>query len=443
MPDQAITGPSAGLTLLLVIVVFVVPRRYIVLPFVVTACFMPADQHMMIFGLHFYVGRILVFAGILRIIMRSEMLPVRWNRLDKLVMAWAIVGSIIYVLGRGHFQAVIYKSGVLVDVLGVYWIMRQTIVSWADLKHFVTMFAFCAIALIPFVAWEWSTGRNPFLFLGAVATYSREGELRCMGSFYHPIIAGAFMACLVPMFVAYARTDSRKSLLYWAAVAGSVFVVIACHSSTPLGGLIAIVPLLAMFPFRYLGRYTAIGFFGMLTALHIVMKAPVWHLLARVRLVGGSTGYHRYRLIDAWVRHFPEWAILGTRSTMHWGRHLFDITNQFALESVRGGLLTLILFVAMFFVAIRTAGGFSQHRVPREHQWISWAVGISLVGHCIMFLGLGYFGQIQILLYMTFAVAGFIYQQNALLGAARAATRARSAHYAPAGARYAGVARQG
>ena len=54
----------------------------------------------------------------------------------------------------------------------------------------------------------------------------------------------------------------------------------------------------AMFPVRrYLG-WIRLGVVLMLVALHFAMKKPVWHLIARIDIVGGSTGWHRYNLIN-------------------------------------------------------------------------------------------------------------------------------------------------
>ena len=57
-------------------------------------------------------------------------------------------------------------------------------------------------------------------------------------------------------------------------------------------------------------------------------------------------------LIDGAIKHFPEWWLLGTSSTSHWGWHTaFDVTNQYVLEAVRGGLAGLVLFVGSIVCA--------------------------------------------------------------------------------------------
>lgn len=414
MQEPTITGATAFLTIVLMVLVFLVPRKYVLPLFVLTACFIPADQYVDIFALHFYVGRILVFTGAARLLLRGELEAIRWNRLDKLVLAWVAVGTVAFFLRRPDTQALIYKSGVIVDILGAYWITRQTVRSWDHMKYAVAWFAVSMIALVPFVASEWSTGVNPFVVLGAPVTTFRSEAYRCVASFRHPIVAGVFIACLVPFFISQGLT-SRHKLLYWLAVPSAAFIVLASNSSTPIGGLAAILFFCAVYQYRHYGRYMAISFFGALAALHIVMQGPVWHLLSRIQFVGGSTGWHRYILIDAAIRHFSEWMFLGTNSTAHWGPQLFDVTNQFILEGVRGGALTLGLFIAVLVLAVQVTGAYSLRTTHRDQKWLSWALCTSILGHCIMFLGLGYFGQVQILLYMTFGFAAFVYEQNALL----------------------------
>src|SRR5208282_2313841 len=95
-----------------------------------------------------------------------------------------------------------------------------------------------------------------------------------------------------------------------------------------------------------------------LTALHLVMKAPVWALIARVDMTGSSTGYHRYMLIDNCIRHFSDWWLLGYKDYNNWGSFMFDMCNEYVYVAVMGGLITLILFLTVLtrsFAAVGTA----------------------------------------------------------------------------------------
>jgi hypothetical protein len=253
----------------------------------------------------------------------------------------------------------------------MYWIFRKSIRSYADVIFVFKVAAFCALAMAPLVALEWATGRNPFVVMGTVMTRIREGRYRCQASFPHSIMLGVFWASFLPVFASLGITRAQEHL-YWLAAGAAAFIVAATASSTPLVSLAAGVCLLAAFNWRRYGKQAAIGFCIIAAAMHVVMQAPVWHLLSRVGIIGGSTGWHRYYLVDQAIKHFREWAILGTRSTAHWGHHLFDITNQYVLEGVQGGFISLVLFIMLLIMAVKTMGRFSMSRIPRQQQWVAW-----------------------------------------------------------------------
>jgi len=142
------------------------------------------------------------------------------------------------------------------------------------------------------------------------------------------------------------------------------------------------------------------------------MRAPVWHLISRISVVGGSTGWHRYFLIDRAISHFGEWLFLGCRSTAHWGRGLSDITNQYILEGVRGGFITLVLFLVMIYMALRILLRLSLQQQEHKQQFIIWCLIVTILGHCVAFFGVSYFGQIMMWWYMTLAAVSFLYEDK-------------------------------
>jgi len=360
---------------------------------------------LIIFDLDFTCLRILIVAGIVRLTAKREAIVINWNTFDKLIFVWAIVSAIIYCIQWADLRAAIYKSGRLFDIFGLYWLFRQTIRSWDDVAFAVKIFAICALLMVPLVLMEKATGTNPFRVLGRVGTAYREGKYRCQAAFPHSIIFGAFWATLVPLFLA-AKIAGKNSGLYLTAIISSVVMVWASASSTPYGALGAGLVLFALFPVRHYGRIIAYSAIAGLAALHMVMKAPVWHLLARIDLVGGSTGWHRFNLIDQAIRHFGEWALLGTRSTAHWGYHLFDVTNEYCFQAVEGGLVSLILFAAILVAAVQALGWYSRAGLNREERWLAWGSCISLLVHCVAFISVAYFGQIHMLEYLVLSVAG-------------------------------------
>lgn len=276
--------------------------------------------------------------------------------------------------------------------------------------------AIAAVILVPFVAFEWATGQNPFSVLGQVHTVIRQsGRYRCQSSFPHSIMLGLFWATLFPVFVGLTKTKQWNKL-YLAAAASSVFIVFSTTSSTPILTLVATVCFLPLFRYRRFGRQIAWTLCGLTVLLHVVMKAPVWHLIGRINIISGSTGWHRYRLINAAINHFDEWAVIGTRNTTHWGWGLHDITNQYIGQGVGGGMVTLALFVYLLIMAVRTPGSYSLKPMPKHEQWLLWCICVSVLGNCVAFWGVAYFGQIRMLLYLTLVIIATIYGMSNITG---------------------------
>lgn len=389
----------------------IVPRKYFLLPYVLAACFVPTDQRIIVMGLDFTVLRILVVVGVLRTLIYGEQIRLKWNKLDQMILAWAICGAVVYVIQQMDINAIINRSGVLFDVIGLYWLFRQRIRSWNDVRFVFTLLAFSALVLAPLVALEWSTGQNPFVILGRVVTSVRSGRYRCQAAFPHSIMLGLFWATLVPIFIGLARTEKRR-YFYWAATGATVYIIFGTASSTPLAVLPQIILLTALFPYRIYGRLIFYGLCGITAGLHVIMNHPVWHLITYMNIVGGSTGWHRFYLVDQAIKHFDEWALLGTYNTAHWGYGLQDVTNQYLRQGVNGGFITLVCFVTLLVMAVKTVGVYSI-RVPQAKlRFLSWCVCVSILGHCLSFMGVSYFGQIKMLFYLTFAVAGLVCEMS-------------------------------
>ncbi|HUU18181.1 MAG TPA: hypothetical protein VMW72_13615 [Sedimentisphaerales bacterium] len=406
-----INQATVVITVFLGILTFVVPKKFFLLPFILAACFVPADQRVIIFDLDFTPLRILVLVGFFRTILQGERLTFKWNHFDKLVLVWAICGAVIYIIQWADMRALVYKCGVLFDVIGLYWLFRINISSWGDIRLAITVFAVCSLGLAVLVGLEWATGKNPFVVLGRVETVVREGRYRCQASFPHAIMLGLFWATLVPLFIGFARKDKSK-LLLWSAVGASAFIAAATASSTPILTLLIVPVLLCGYRWREYTACAGWGLFASLVALHIVMQAPVWHLISRIGVVGGSTGWHRFYLIDQAINHLGEWMFLGCRSTAHWGLGLSDVTNQYILEGVRGGFVSLALFFVMIYMALRILLRLSLQHQEHKQRFLTWCLFVTILGHSVSFLGVSYFGQIMMWWYMTLAAVGFLYEDK-------------------------------
>lgn len=141
---------------------------------------------------------------------------------------------------------------------------------------------------------------------------------------------------MIPFFVAL-WFGAKDKILSVAAVASTLLIIFACSSSTPVAAVGLVIIGWGMYFARAHMSTIRWSILGGLIGLQLLMQKPVYHLISRIDLVGGSTGWHRYHLFDQFVRRIGEWFFVGTHSTAHWGYGLFDVTNQYVLEAVRGG----------------------------------------------------------------------------------------------------------
>lgn len=394
-------------TSVLVILTMTVPRKWILLPFVMAACIVPPDQRIIIFDLDFTTLRFCIFFAVLRLSLFDDVRRIKWNAFDKLFLTWVIVGAVVYCVQWHNMRAVIYKSGVLYDSLGLYWIFRMSIFSWDDIHRVVKMFAIFALISAPLIIYERVTLNNPFALLGRVAGNFHGGRIRCTGPFSHFIMMGLFWASLVPIFVSYFMIR-RSKLLYVLASLSALVCVILSASSTPLMTVLSIAFFGALWKYRSYGRTITLGIGAMIFALHVVMEAPVWHLVCRINVYSGSTGWHRFILFDQFVKNIGEWFFFGCHGVEHWGIYKGDITNQYVLEGVRGGALTLVIFIILVVQAVWITGICSIKIRNREKRILCWGFCVSILGHCVSFFGVSYFDQIMLLLYFTLVIVSFL-----------------------------------
>lgn len=379
--------------ILLGIAMLILPRRHAVIPMLIISCFIPVGQRIAVFSLDFTLLRIMILFGWTRILMRRETTGLRWISLDTAVVLWVISSMLAYLFFYGTMQAFIIKLGYSFDVFGGYFLFRILINDWEDFYRVLRGFIIISIPVAIFFAIEHRTGRNLFGTLGGVPeiTFVRDGRLRCQGAFVHPIAAGCFWATLLPMIGALWFYGGKKRMLAATGITTSFLIVVFCASSTPVVGVMAGFGAISLFPFRHLMKLIRWGALACLVGLHFIMEAPVWALIARASMVGGSTGYHRYLLVDSTINHFEEWWLCGTNTYPNWGHATFDLANQYVHEAVRGGLMTFILFLIVLGIAFKRVGPLLRP-APRDpnRPFLGWSLGSSLFAHCVCFIGLHY-----------------------------------------------------
>lgn len=417
-----------ALTLICGAAVLAVPRRFAIWPFVLLACVVAPAQRLVVGGLDFNLVRIMVLFGFARVLMRSEFRDVRWFSVDYIIIAFAVVRTFTYTALHGTSAAFIFQAGQTFDAVGLYFLFRALIRRWDDVARTAAGFVVLSVPIAFAFLIENRTGRNAFAFFGGVPeiTVIREDRMRCQGAFAHPIIAGCFWASVLPMIVALFWWGPVNRLLALVGTFCALAIVFLSASSTPVMGVIFAVVGGLLFFTRFWMKQILIGVVILLFALHLSMKAPVWHLVSRITVAKGNTGYHRFLLIDNAIRHFSEWAALGTKSTAHWFWGGQDVTNQYVLEAVRGGFLALALFVATIWLCFAANG--RTWRVwskDAPRLYMSWALGVCLFVHCTNFIGVSYFGQGVFLWYLALAMTVSMWEHSGQVQQAAAFRAAR------------------
>jgi hypothetical protein len=396
--------------ILSIILIFVLPRNRIVVPLLFMTFLSPWAQQVYVGGVHLFVPRILILIALFRVAFKNPNAPASrfaggWNGVDAVFALWVIFRAMAFIIVyKGDSGAIIYEGGFIWDIMGAYILLRMLVQTEEDVTRVMKIFAVVAIVCGLTMLNEKVRAQNVFGYLGSlpVTPEIREGSVRAQGPFAHPILAGTFGVTLVPLW--WWLWYSRKARVLAAlGFIGSTLMMISCASSTPLFAYLAALIGLAMWPLRNRMRLTRWGVVGLLVSLHMVMKAPVWMLIARVDLIAGNSGYHRAELIDQCIRHFSDWWLVGTNLVSTFGDDMWDLSNQFVAEAETGGLLTFILFVMIIsrsFSRIGTArklvaGEAKEGTQPRQ-EWFMWLLGIALFTHVVSYFGISYYDNIKI-----------------------------------------------
>jgi hypothetical protein len=407
---DTILNPAVLVVVLIAgILILVGPRKKALVSFLVASILIPMDQVLVIGGLHFQMLRVLALFGIARLVKekvgRRKIFTGGINKIDGAVILLTVIIAINAVLLFQEFGVVIYQLGNLYTAFGVYFLLRFLIRDQRDILLMVRTLAYITPVIAIIMIYEQVTGHNPYALLGGAkaAFYAtvmeRAGRFRATGCFGHPILAGTFGAILMPLFVLLWQSGKSNRVVAAVGIVSATVITLTSNSSTPIfayaGGALA----LCMWPIRNWMRFIRWGLVLMLVCLHLVMKAPVWHLIARIDVSGGSSSYHRFELVNQCIRHFGDWWLVGTKSTFEWGWDMWDTANQYISICDNSGLLPFILFLAIIVYGFKFLGKARMVAVDRRRQLFLWALGAALFANVVAFVGISYWDQTQVVWY--------------------------------------------
>jgi len=405
-------GLAIAFVLVNAIALLSLPRRWAPLPLLVGACYMTPGQGIEIGPFHFTVIRILAGLAMVRVIVRRERLPGGMNSLDWLMIVWAIVALISSSFHKDPMDALIYRLGMVYNALGIYYPVRFFCHSLDELMGLCRLTAILLVPVAIEMLSEHVTGYNMFSVFGGVSGIPavRLGSIRAQGPFAHAILAGTVGAVCLPLMIGLWQQHRRPSI---AGIAACITMIFVSSSSGPIMSGLAGIAALFMWHYRHKMRLvrwlTGLGYIG----LDLIMKAPAYYLIGRIDLTGGSSGWHRARLIESAFEHFSEWWLAGTDYTRHWmptgvswSPNHTDITNYYLYMGVVGGLPLLLLFIAILAKGFSFVGQILQNPggLAPKSRFTIWAFGASLFVHAVTCISVSYFDQSFVFIYFTLAL---------------------------------------
>lgn len=404
--------------------VIVLPRKWAPIPLLASCCYMTIGQGIDVGPLSLPIYRLVLAAGLVRVIIRREGIAGGLNTIDKLIVAWAlwmIIASFFHAWKPG--SGPVYATGFVYNILLVYFLTR---VWCKDLAELMVVFRSVAWLLVPVAGAmiaEHVVEKNYFgILFGGVSegVYWREGKIRAQGPFAHPINAGTVGAVCFPLMLGIWR-EYRVSAA--VGIAACLAIVLASTSSGPLMSLfMGILGMLLWSRQNWLRtiRWALVG--GYLCA-ELLMTRPAYYLISKFDLTGSSTGWHRSRLIEAALEYLPEWWAFGTDYTFHWIGIAVDeeglksdITNYFLWIGTIGGLPAMLLVIAMIWCAFVWVGRSVKDSPDalRNYRFMIWCLGAGLLAHVATSMSVAYSDQSLMFFWLNVGAISSVYSVVAI-----------------------------
>lgn len=405
---------SLGLALIIAATlgVLFVPRRWAFVPLLVAALDIPRSQIVDVGALTFQPIRIVILAAFVRVMWRGERITGRISRLDK----WVIAGSgwiVLSTLFHDSTYAMIRMADMLVSV-GSYFLLRIWLRKFDDVRRCfkVTLLLLIPVALAMIV--EKFTANNVVasLFGEPTEVMLRNAHARARGPYANAILAGTNGAvCLGLAIYIWKTMPGWKA---WIGIATTASIVLASGASGPVMTAIAGIGAMLLWSYRHYITPLKWAILGAIGALALVMQDPVYYIVARIDIGGGSTGWYRAALFEAALKHLGEWWLVGTDATIHWmpigtsgtTAHA-DITNHYIQMGVLGGIPLVAMFIALLhsgFAAIeRTLA--AMRASAFEVRYMLWTLGAMLFAHTVTFFSVSYFEPSTCLLFYALLAA--------------------------------------
>ncbi|MGB3796543.1 MAG: O-antigen ligase family protein [Alteraurantiacibacter sp.] len=305
-----------------------------------------------------------------------------------------VVGSAVWILLASYQTSGSIATGFIqfgahfVDITLAYFMARVAIRSPRDLRIFLILIA-PGIGVTAFIVLQEAVTHVRFLQpLASSMTGvpmrlpddTRLGFLRGAASFPHPILAGIFLASLLPLYLA-------SGIRGWPKVIGIISAAIAFFtmSSAALLGLVAgtslwffdwMVEKIENLKWRMLLFFSAI----MYTAVELTSNTGFYALLVRYASLNTATAYNRVLIIRFGSENIARnpWFGIGYDD---WDRPVWMYSGSFdhfwLIMALRFGIPVLVMLGLATFVGI-VSTAVKSNKVPLQDRRLLRGVAISL-----------------------------------------------------------------
>lgn len=400
------------LAVLLVIGQLILPRRFAFAPLLIATFHINNEEILGNFTLH----RLLILVGLIRALVGGY-LNLRMSNKNTLDIFFLLFVLVAMLTASQHKDAgynfYVSNIGLILNVCGTYFYGKSYFYQSDFFKvlAFVTTVSITPLAVMMLA--EKVTKKNYHSILGVtgsgVAMRVETNTVRARGPFSHPILAGtagavSFALCPILWW------EKRKVAVI--GMASCLTIVVASSSSGPMASLMSALAFIWFWRKRmHLKLVAKLAVLGLI-AVDIYMTRPIYYIIASIDLAGGSTGWHRSRLIDSAVQNFHEWWLAGTDFTRHWmptgvswNPNHTDITNYYLHLGVIGGfflMLTLIgMIIQSFRILLQRQSLFESGN--NQQEFVFWCLGAVLLSHATTFISVSYYDQMFVLFYLLVA----------------------------------------
>ncbi len=228
------------LMVLSIVLFFVLPRKYMIVPVMVSTFLIPMGQQFVIGGVHLFVARILILVAFIRAYSSKpkSLYAGGWNSIDTAFTCYVVITSAATMITFQDGAALVNQIGYLWDFLLAYLLLRSLIRNEKDSFLTIKCFAVLMVLLAAAMLYEQMKMVNIFGLLGGVNAVPevREGKIRSQAVFQHSLTAGTFAATAIPLFFLLWKNGKAKTLAV-VGIAAATVMTVTTQTSTSLDDL--------------------------------------------------------------------------------------------------------------------------------------------------------------------------------------------------------------